>query len=131
KYTPTVGQMPILDAAGEVEAHMFYVAYTLNSASNEPSRRPLAFAFNGGPGAPTIWLHMLALGPRRAKLLDDGNMPPPPFSLVDNEDTLLEQCDLVFVDAIGTGYSRAKTVELARRFNGVQGDLQAFGEFIR
>ena len=131
EYTATVAQMPILDASDETEAHMFYVAYTLDEATNTPGRRPLAFAFNGGPGSPTIWLHMLAIGPRRAKLLDDGNMPRPPFTLVDNDDTLLEQCDLVFIDAVGTGYSRAKTVENARRFNGVNGDLQAFGEFIR
>src|ERR1051325_8392351 len=70
KYTATVAQMPILDASDETEAHMFYVAYTLDEATNAPARRPLAFLFNGGPGSPTIWLHMLALGPKRAKLLD-------------------------------------------------------------
>ncbi len=131
KYTATVAQMPIMSADGETEAHFFYVAYTLDDATNNLAKRPLSFLFNGGPGSPTVWLHMLALGPKRSKLLDDGNMPPPPFALVDNEDTILEHTDLVFIDAIGTGYSRAKTPDLARRFNGVQGDLAAFGEFFR
>ena len=131
KYTATVAQMPILSSEGETEAHFFYVAYTLDDGTNNPAKRPLSFLFNGGPGSPTIWLHMLALGPKRSKLLDDGSMPEPPFTLVDNDDTILEHTDLVFIDAIGTGYSRAKTPELARRFNGVQGDLAAFGEFFR
>jgi carboxypeptidase C (cathepsin A) len=131
KYTATVAQMPILSSEGETEAHFFYVSYTLDDGTNNLAKRPLSFLFNGGPGSPTIWLHMLALGPKRSKLLDDGGMPPPPFTLIDNDDTILEHTDLVFIDAIGTGYSRAKTPELARRFNGVQGDLQSFGEFVR
>src|SRR5205814_3310215 len=67
----------------------------------------------------------------RAKLLDNGDMPPPPYTLVENENTWLDQTDLVFIDPVGTGYSRAKTPELARKFNGVQGDLQSVGEFMR
>jgi carboxypeptidase C (cathepsin A) len=74
---------------------------------------------------------MGAMGPRRAKLLDNGAMPPPPYKIVDNENTWLDQTDLVFIDPVGTGYSRAKTQEVARRMNGVQGDLQSVGEFIR
>ena len=127
--TATAAQMPIVNANGDTEAHIFYMAYTLDGAG--PSKRPLTFAFNGGPGSASIWVHMGAMGPRRVKLLDDGNMPPPPYTLVDNENTWLDQTDLVFIDPVGTGFSRAKTPDLARRFNGVQGDLQSVGEFIR
>jgi len=130
KYTATAAQMPIRNASDETEAHIFYIAYTLDGATNS-SKRPLTFAFNGGPGSASIWVHMGAMGPKRAKLLDNGDMPPPPYSLVDNEQTWLDQTDLVFIDPVGTGYSRAKTPELARKFNGVQGDLQSVGEFMR
>lgn len=129
EYTATVAQMPLKDAAGETEAHVFYMAYTLDGA--DPGKRPLTFAFNGGPGSASIWVHMGAMGPRSAKLLDDGNMPQPPFQLIDNENTWLDQTDLVFIDPVSTGYSRAKTTEIARRMNGVQGDYQSVGEFIR
>jgi carboxypeptidase C (cathepsin A) len=130
-YTATAAEMPILNANGETEAHMFYVAYTLDSETNNAARRPLTFSFNGGPGSASIWVHMGAFGPKRAKLMDNGDMPPPPYEIADNEDTLLEYTDLVFIDAIGTGYSRAKTPELAHKYEGVQGDLQSFSEFIR
>jgi carboxypeptidase C (cathepsin A) len=131
KYTATAAEMPILNATGETEAHMFYVAYTLDEATNTPSKRPVTFSFNGGPGSASVWVHMGAFGPRRAVLLDNGDMPPPPYQLTENENTLLDQTDLVFIDAVGTGFSRAKTPELARKYEGVQGDLTAFGEFIR
>lgn len=135
-YTATAAEMPILNASGETEAHMFYVAYTLDGQTprdgqTNAARRPLTFSFNGGPGSASVWVHMGAFGPKRAKLMDNGDMPPPPYQLVDNEDTLLDQTDLVFIDAIGTGFSRAKTPELARKYEGVQGDLQSFSEFIR
>lgn len=134
KYTATAAEMPILNATGETEAHMFYVAYTLDEATNPPNtlaKRPVTFSFNGGPGSASVWVHMGAFGPRRAVLLDNGDMPPPPYQLTENENTLLDQTDLVFIDAVGTGFSRAKTPELARKYEGVQGDLTAFGEFIR
>jgi carboxypeptidase C (cathepsin A) len=128
-YTATVAQMPLKDSADETEAHIFYVAYTLDGV--DPAKRPLTFAFNGGPGSASIWVHMGAMGPRSPKLLHDGNMPPPPYQMKDNPYTWLDQTDLVFIDPVGTGYSRAKTVEIARRMNGVQGDLASVGEFIR
>jgi carboxypeptidase C (cathepsin A) len=128
-YTATVQQMPIQNAAGDTEAHMFYVAYTLDNA--EKAKRPITFAFNGGPGSATIWLHMGAMGPRKPVLLDNGDMPSPPFQVTDNKNSWLEQTDLVFIDAIGTGYSRAKNQEMARKYNGVQGDIAAFTEFVR
>jgi carboxypeptidase C (cathepsin A) len=128
-YTATVAQMPLHDAAGEVEAHIFYVAYTLDGA--DPAKRPLTFAFNGGPGSASLWVHMGGMGPRSPKLLANGNMPPPPYQLVDNPSTWLDATDLVFIDPVGTGYSRAKNAEVARRMNSVMGDLQSVGEFIR
>ena len=130
EYTATVAQMPIKNSRGETEAHIFYMAYTLDGVPIR-SKRPVTFAFNGGPGSASIWVHMGAMGPRSPKLMDNGDMPPPPFKLVDNEFTWLDQTDLVFIDPVGTGYSRAKTPEIARQLNGVRGDLQSVGEFIR
>ena len=109
RYTATTGLMPIRDAAGKVEAHIFYVAYTLD---NPGARRPLTFSFNGGPGSSSVWLHLGAIGPKRVKMQNEGFMPAPPFQLVDNEATWLDQTDLVFLDPVGTGYSRALTPEL-------------------
>ena len=78
-----------------------------------------------------MWVHMGGMGPRCPKLMPNGGMPPPPYHMKDNQDTWLDQTDLVFIDPVGTGYSRAKTVEIARRMNGVSGDIQSIGEFMR
>src|SRR5690242_14678968 len=129
-YTATAGFMPIKNAAGETEAHIFFMAYTLDGVPN-PTARPLMFSFNGGPGSSSVWLHLGALGPRRVKMLDSGEMPPPPYQVVDNPHTWLDQTDLVFIDPVGTGYSRATKPELAAKFFGLQGDLASVGEFIR
>jgi carboxypeptidase C (cathepsin A) len=128
-YTATVAQMPLKDASGETEAHIFYMAYTLDGA--EANTRPLTFCFNGGPGSASMWVHIGGMGPRSPKLMPNGSMPPPPYRLKDNPDTWLDRTDLVFIDPVGTGYSRAKTVEIARRMNSVQGDIQSVGEFMR
>ncbi len=127
-YTATTGFLQLKDDQGKVEAHMFYVAYTLDGATQ---KRPLTFAFNGGPGSATIWLHMGCFGPKRVKMQSNGFMPPPPFEWEDNQNTILDKTDLVFVDAIGTGYSRTATPELGKKFFNVSGDIAAFGEFIR
>jgi len=108
---------------------MFFVAYTLDG--QEAAKRPLTFAFNGGPGSASVWLHMGALGPKRVVLQPNGFMPAAPYRLEDNPDTLLDRSDIVMVDAMSTGYSRAATAELTKKFLGVKGDVQAFGEFIR
>ena len=128
EYTATTGRMPIKTSTGITDAEMFYVAYTLDKAG---PKRPLTFAFNGGPGSATIWLHMGAFGPKRVKMQPNGFMPAPPFELEDNQDTWLDKTDLVFVDAIGTGYSRALTAEAGKKYWGLLGDLDAFGEFVR
>ena len=129
KYTATAGRLPIKRPDGKIDAEMFFVAYTLDG--QDPSRRPVTFAFNGGPGSASIWLHMGALGPKRVVLQPNGFMPASPYRNVDNAYSALDKTDLVLVDAIGTGFSRAATLELAKKFWGVKGDIQAFGEFIR
>jgi carboxypeptidase C (cathepsin A) len=129
KYTATAGRLPIKRGDGKIEAEMFYVAYTLDG--QEAAKRPLTFAFNGGPGSASIWLHMGALGPRKVLLQPDGFMPPAPYQIEDNPYTLLDKSDLVLIDAIGTGFSRAADAELFKKFWGVKGDIEAFSEFIR
>src|ERR1041385_2154193 len=129
KYTATAGRLPIKRGDGKIEVEMFYVAYTLDG--QEAAKRPLTFAFNGGPGSASIWLHMGALGPRKVVLLPDGFMPPAPYLVEDNPYTLLNRSDLVLIDAIGTGFSRAADAELMKKFWGVKGDIESFSEFIR
>jgi len=129
-YTATAGMMPIKNAQGEIEANLFYVSYVLDGTT-EPSKRPLTVAFNGGPGSASVWLHMGCIGPKRVKMMDDGALPAAPYQLVDNENTWLDQTDLVFVDPVGTGYSRAANQTLQKKFNGLQGDVESVGEFIR
>jgi len=129
RYTATAGYMPIRNEEGtEIEANIFFIAYTLDNAA---PRRPLMFSFNGGPGSASIWLHLGAIGPRRVKMLPDGGMPQPPFELVDNQDTWLDQTDLVFIDPVGTGYSRAVKKDQAKKFFSVKGDISSVAEFIR
>ncbi len=129
-YTATTGMMPIKNREGEVEGRIFFMAYTLDD-SGARSRRPLTFSFNGGPGSASVWLHLGAIGPRRVPMNADGTMPAPPYHLEDNQFTWLDQTDLVFIDPVGTGYSRAARPELASRFFGLQGDIESVGEFIR
>jgi carboxypeptidase C (cathepsin A) len=129
-YTVTAGMLPIMNAAGETEADVFFMAYTLDNAG-PAQKRPLMFSFNGGPGSSSVWLHLGALGPQRVKMLEDGSMPAPPFELVDNEFTWLGETDLVFIDPVGTGYSRARKADLGKKFWNVAGDIQSVGEFIR
>jgi carboxypeptidase C (cathepsin A) len=130
KYTATTGYMPIRNAQGETEARIFYMAYTLDQAGTV-AQRPLMFSFNGGPGSSSVWLHLGALGPKRVRMQDDGAMPAPPYQLVENEHTWLDKTDLVFIDPVGTGYSRAASPQIAQKFFGLQGDLDSVGEFIR
>ena len=128
-YTTTTGFMPLRNAAtGDIEARLFYIAYTMDNA---PAGRPLMFSFNGGPGSASVWLHLGALGPRRIKMMDDGTMPPAPFEMEDNQATWLADTDIVFIDPVGTGYSRAAKPELGAKFFGLDGDIAAVGEFIR
>src|SRR5438270_1066543 len=129
RYTATAGRLPVKNGEGVTEALMFYAAYTLDGA--DAATRPVTFAYNGGPGSASIWLHMGALGPKRVVLQPDGLMPPAPYRISDNSNTLLDKSDLVLVDAIGTGFSRAANADLSKKFWGVKGDIDAFSEFIR
>ena len=128
-YTATAGRLPLKRGDGKIEAEMFFVAYTLDG--QDAAKRPLTFAFNGGPGSASIWLHMGALGPKRVVMQANGFMPAAPYRVEDNPDTPLDRTDIVMVDAMATGYSRAANSELTKKFLGVKGDVQAFGEFIR
>src|SRR5438094_2614611 len=107
---------------------MFFVAYT--KQGEDVKTRPVSFLYNGGPGAATIWLHMGSFAPRHVQMADEGFQPPPPYQFVDNENSLVDASDLVFVDAIDTGYSRAVAGVSASQFHGQTGDIRAFGEFI-
>ncbi len=113
------------------KAKVFYVAYTRTDAGNDPSKRPITFSFNGGPGSASVWLHMGALGPRRTELTERGEAPLAPYHLVDNEATWLDSTDLVFIDPVSTGYSRSAAGEDPKQFHGFKEDLASVGDFIR
>src|SRR6202171_3105480 len=110
------------------EASMFYVAYF--KSDNKAAPRPLTFLFNGGPGSSTVWLHMGAFGPKRVVTLDDSHTPAAPYPIVNNNYSLLDVSDLVFVDAPGTGFSRISGKDREKAFYGVDQDAQAFADFI-
>jgi carboxypeptidase C (cathepsin A) len=129
-YTATAGTLPLKDKEGKITAHVFYIAYTKDGVA-DLSKRPLTFSFNGGPGSSSVWMHLGLLGPRRVKLKDDGTPTPPPYELVDNEYSLLDETDLVFIDPVGTGYSRATKPDEAKKFYGLKEDTRSVGEFIR
>ncbi len=112
------------------KAKVFFIAYTLDDVA-DPATRPLTFAFNGGPGSSSVWLHMASMAPRRAALTDEGEAPPPPYKLVDNESTWLDSTDLVFIDPVSTGYSRPMPKEDPKQFHGLKEDIASVGDFIR
>lgn len=131
RYTATAGMLPIRnDSSGVIEGSMFFVAYTRDGVGDR-ARRPLLIAFNGGPGSSSVWLHLGAFGPRRVRLMPDGSAPAPPYAVEDNPQTLLDQTDIVFVDPVGTGYSRAARPELGAKFWGLDEDIAAMAEFVR
>ncbi len=129
-YTATAGRMPLKDETGKVKAYVFHVAYE-RTGIDKPESRPVTFVFNGGPGSSSVWLHLGALGPRRVIYGDDGEAPAPPGGLTDNEASWLDFTDLVFIDPVTTGYSRAAEGEDPHQFHGLRNDAQAVGEFIR
>lgn len=129
-YTARAGVLPLRDPFDETEAEVFFVAYELDGVADR-AKRPLTFAFNGGPGSSAIWLHMGALGPKRVAMEKEGWMPAPPYRYVDNAHTWLDQTDLVFIDPVGTGFSRAAKEDLDKKFWGFKGDIESVGEFIR
>ncbi|MCH7229294.1 peptidase S10 [Glycomyces sp. L485] len=136
-YTATTGRIVLREEVTEEEkyngrkpkAEVSVTYYVLDGA--DVTSRPVTFAFNGGPGSSSVWLHMGLLGPRRVDSGDAGNPTPPPYGLLDNEETLLRHSDLVFIDPVSTGYSRAVEGEKAKDYHGFTGDIESVAEIIR
>lgn len=130
-YQAKAGTLSLLSGKGEVTAEIFYVAYSLPPAAGAEKARPITFVFNGGPGAASAYLHLGALGPRVIATGADGQFLPPPQKLIDNPDSWLDMTDLVFVDPVGTGYSREAPGQDTKEFWGVSQDASSIGAFIR
>lgn len=130
KYTATVGWLILRDKKDKPIARFGYTAYTLDGVK-DPARRPVTFAFNGGPGSASIWLHMGVLGPRRVVVNDRGYAPPPPSQLVDNEYSILDATDLVMLDPVGTGFSKPVGKAKGKDFWGVDQDIESVASFIK
>lgn len=135
RYTATTGTLVLRKEDGAPRANMFFIAYTRDDASgetaNDKKKRPVMFTFNGGPGSSSVWLHLGAFGPVKVVTDKDGNPTAPPFKLEENGYSVLDQTDLVFIDPVGTGYSRAVAGEDPKQFYGFNGDIESVGEFIR
>lgn len=141
-YTVTCGTMILkeeIEKKGEKEgesegekpkAQIFFIAYMRDDIEDQ-TRRPITFSFNGGPGSSSVWMHLGLLGPRRVLMDEIGNPLPPPYRLVDNEYSLLDQTDLVFIDPVSTGYSRPVIGEKAKQFHAFKKDIESVGDFIR
>ena len=130
KYTARAGTMVMKDEDGKPLASVFFVAYTKDGA--DPAKRPVTYTFNGGPGSSSVWLHMGAFGPKRVAYKDDeGHAAAPPYRLVDNESSIFDVTDLVFIDPVTTGYSRAIPTKEDQKYHGVDEDIRSVGEFIR
>jgi len=130
KYKATAGRLPLKNAEDDIEAQLFFIAYTLETDTPK-NERPLVFVFNGGPGSSSVWLHLGALGPYRTVMQDEGWMPAPPYRLEANPHTWLDVTDLVFIDPVGTGYSRAVKPDDNKKYWGLKSDLDSITEFIR
>lgn len=129
-YVATVGTLILRDSADAPIASVGYVAYT-RADTKDPAARPITFAYNGGPGSSSIWLHMGALGPRRVVATDAGATPPPPYRVVDNASSLIDRTDLVLIDPVGTGLSRALGQKKDKDFWGVDPDIESVSAFIK
>lgn len=129
-YTATAGYLQLKAEDGKPKANVFFVAYTKDGV-DDLSKRPMTYTFNGGPGSSSVWLHMGIMGPKRVLMSDNGDVLPPPYRYVDNEYSWLDQTDMVFIDPVSTGYSRAVTGENEKQFHGYEEDLQSVAEAIR
>ncbi len=129
-YVAKAGTLVLREEDGKKKASVFYVAYTKDDVT-DPSTRPITFSFNGGPGSSSVWLHLGALGPRRVDMGPEGFGGPPPYRTLDNEHSWLDLTDLVFIDPVTTGYSRAAPGESDSPYHSVDGDVQSVGDFIR
>ena len=129
-YTANAGNLVLKDDEGKAKASVFFVAYTRDGVK-DPAERPVTFSFNGGPGAASLWVHLGAFGPKRVERTDEGMGLPPPGRLIDNEFSILDLTDLVFIDPVSTGFSRPAPGEDPKQFHGVQQDIEWVAEFIR
>ena len=129
-FTAVAGTILLRDDEQKPTASIFYVAYTRDGVK-DLGTRPVLFSFNGGPGSSSVWMHLGLLGPQRVVLAEDGSALPPPYRLVTNEFSLLDVADLVFIDPVSTGFSRATDPKESGKFYGVKEDARAVGEFIR
>src|SRR6185503_9713609 len=139
KYTVTAGTMILKEETANREkeaegekprAQIFFIAYTKDGVKDK-AKRPLTFSFNGGPGSSSVWLHLGVLGPKRVALDTEGRAPAPPGRLIANEFSLLDVSDLVFIDPVGTGFSRMVEGEKVKEYHEYKRDLESVGEFIR
>ena len=133
RYTATAGTLVLkeeIDKEGEKpKAAVFFIAYTRDDVE-DVSDRPITFSFNGGPGSSSVWLHLGVLGPRCVKPDENGELPDPPYQLANNECSILDKTDLVFIDPVSTGFSRAVPGEEAKQFHGFKRDIESVGDFI-
>lgn len=137
-YTVTTGTIVLKEETekeGKVEGHkpkaeIFFIAYTRDGIKDQ-KKRPLTFSFNGGPGSSSVWLHLGVFGPRRIVTDEKGNLLQPPYELIENEYSILDQTDLVFIDPVSTGYSRAVEGEKPKEFHAFKRDIEYVGDFIR
>ncbi|MFC1529611.1 S10 family peptidase [Gemmatimonadota bacterium] len=129
-YTATAGTYVLREDDGTPQATIFYMAY-MKDGVEDYTERPLLFSFNGGPGTASVWLHMGVLGPRRVVADPDGFMLQPPYEIVDNEYSILDVADVVFIDPVATGYSRMAPGQDEHMFHGTMEDIESVGEFIR
>lgn len=129
-YTATAGYLQLKTEDGKPKANIFFVAYTRDGITDR-KKRPVTYTFNGGPGSSSVWLHMGIIGPKRVLMSDKGDVLVPPYSYVDNEYSWLDKTDLVFLDPVTTGFSRAVTGESDKQFHGYEEDIQSMGEAIR
>lgn len=128
-YKATAGNLIVKSDDGKIKANIFYVYYE-KSDTQDKAKRPITFCFNGGPGSSSVWLHLGTFGPRRVDF-DENGYANPPYYLVDNEYSLLDKTDLVFIDPVSTGYSRAYPGEDVKQFHGVEEDIKSIAHFIR
>lgn len=129
RYTATTGTLVLRHPNGKARGHIFFVAYTREG--QDAATRPITFSYNGGPGSPAIWLHMGLMGPKRVKLAAEGFQPGPPYELVTNNESPLDVTDIVMIDPVQTGFSRAAEGEDAKQFTGVTGDIESVADFVR
>lgn len=122
QYTATTGYLQLKTEDGKPKANIFFIAYTKNGVT-DLTKRPVTYTFNGGPGSSSVWLHMGVIGPKRVVMSERVDPLPPPYQYVNNEYSWLDKTDVVFIDPVTTGFSRAVTGESDKQFHGYEEDI--------